>query len=566
MAGAGPAPPGGDPAAGPPGVGDVFVRGALLAAVQGEGVYADCKHFVDMPLKAGASPRGVLEAFGRLPRDAGGRPARPALEAFLAEHFDAPAGALEPAALADWRPEPPGFLPRVAHPRVREWALNVHALWRLLGRRQHGAAGAGTLLPQGRPMVVPGERFRETYYWDSYWVLEGLLVSGMHETATGVVENLLQLLEAHGFVPNGSRLYYLNRSQPPLLSQMVRSLERHGVAGAGDLARRALPLLVREHAFMTGGRRSLALEDAAGRSHTLARYFCDVEAPRPESWREDVAAAAPLGEAARAALFSEIAAAAESGWDFSSRWMADGASLATLRTSKVVPVDLNVFLLLLEENVAHFAGAAGEAGTAAAFGARARARREAIEALMWDGDHLQWRDLIVEEVDVRFARAFAQSRGVYASNFVPLWAGCGGDRAAGVHGALLASGLVGPGGIATSLAASGQQWDFPNAWPPLQHMLIEGVARTDEALARRLARAYLRNCHLTYLETGMMHEKYDATRPGHGGGGGEYRCQVGFGWTNGVALSLLDTFGWPEDEGDGEDGEDGEGEEGGAGG
>ena len=41
-----------------------------------------------------------------------------------------------------------------------------------------------------------------------------------------------------------------------------------------------------------------------------------------------------------------------------------------------------------------------------------------------------------------------------------------------------------------------------------------------------------------------MFEKYDALRPGFPGGGGEYQsAQLGFGWTNGVALALLDAFG-----------------------
>ena len=59
---------------------------------------------------------------------------------------------------------------------------------------------------------------------DTFWILKGLLVSSMSRTAEGMVRNLASLLQTHGHVPNGARSYYLNRSQPPLLSAMVKLL------------------------------------------------------------------------------------------------------------------------------------------------------------------------------------------------------------------------------------------------------------------------------------------------------------------------------------------------------
>ena len=81
-----------------------------------------------------------------------------------------------------------------------------------------------SLLYQENTIIVPGGRFRESYYWDSYWINKGLLVSGMTTTANGVVNNLLTQVKTYGFVPNGGRDYYLNRSQPPFLSDMVVDL------------------------------------------------------------------------------------------------------------------------------------------------------------------------------------------------------------------------------------------------------------------------------------------------------------------------------------------------------
>merc|ERR1719469_1515396 len=100
-------------------------------------------------------------------------------------------------------------------------------------------------------MVVPGGRFRETYYWDSYWIVRGLLVSGMFSTARHLVENLLDDVRNFGFVPNGGRIYYLDRSQPPLLTEMVLAVLD---ASPDDAARAAwlsevLPVLMMEYEF-----------------------------------------------------------------------------------------------------------------------------------------------------------------------------------------------------------------------------------------------------------------------------------------------------------------------------
>jgi alpha,alpha-trehalase len=78
-----------------------------------------------------------------------------------------------------------------------------------------------SLIAMQHPFLVPGGRFRELYYWDTYWVIKGLLTSGMLSTATGMVSNLVDLVHRFGFVPNANRRYYLNRSQPPYLTQMV---------------------------------------------------------------------------------------------------------------------------------------------------------------------------------------------------------------------------------------------------------------------------------------------------------------------------------------------------------
>lgn len=84
-----------------------------------------------------------------------------------------------------------------------------------------------SIIRRSLPFIIPGGRFRESYYWDSYWIVLGLLACDMEVTAQGLVRNLLDDVSTYGFVPNGGRIYYLNRSQPPLLSDMVVALVKH---------------------------------------------------------------------------------------------------------------------------------------------------------------------------------------------------------------------------------------------------------------------------------------------------------------------------------------------------
>lgn len=182
-----------------------------------------------------------------------------------------------------------------------------------------------SILRRKHAVVIPGGRFRESYYWDSYWIVLGLLACDMKDTARGLVQNLLDDVADFGFVPNGGRIYYLNRSQPPLLSEMVLALVEHDPAGVdAAFVQRAVGLLEAEYRFwMVEGERAVALQGPAdGARHVLNRYYTASNHPRPESFREDLELAG-LADCA-ASFYADIAAGAESGWDFSSRWIVPG--------------------------------------------------------------------------------------------------------------------------------------------------------------------------------------------------------------------------------------------------
>ncbi|XP_073387145.1 probable trehalase [Physcomitrium patens] len=522
----------------------------------------DPKLYVDLPLKS--TLKETVEAFRSLPRaPITGSVDRDTLKTFLKDYFGETGSDLVPYTPEDHLANPPDFLPRVQNTDARKWGLKVHSLWpsltRLVCPTVEREPDRHTLLPLKHPFIVPGERFREVYYWDSYWVIRGLLASKMKKTAAGMIDNFLAVVQAYGFLPNGARTYYENRSQPPFLSRMVRAI--FSATDDLKLATRALPLLLVEHDFWVTGSHVVTIRDSQGRDHRLSRYSAHWDQPRPECSTIDKCIAGGFSKLKQQQLYHDIATAAESGWDFSSRWMEDQEQLSSMKTSSIIPVDLNAFLLQMELDIAYLAKALNNTSVAKRFTRAVDARKRAFEAILWNENKSQWLDYWLPlQKPVKGVKKIYMwdsdraNQNVYASNFVPLWCGllsAGDAKIDKVVEALSSSGLILPGGIATSLIKTGQQWDFPNAWAPLQHMLIEGLILSGSPKARELAesitRSWLRSNYLAFQRFGHMVEKYDARYCGEVGGGGEYITQTGFGWTNGVVLTLLNDYGWPED-------------------
>ncbi|CAJ1937202.1 unnamed protein product [Sphenostylis stenocarpa] len=517
----------------------------------------DPKTYVDLPLKFSLSV--TEEAFQKLPRNANGSVAAEDLKPFLEAYLGGAGDDLVYLDPHDFVPEPEGFLPEVKHPQVRAWALQVHSLWKNLTRKTSAAVQAHpdlhTLLPLPGFVVIPGSRFREAYYWDSYWVIRGLIASKMYDTATAVVTNLISLIEQYGFVLNGARAYYTNRSQPPFLSAMI--YEIYCSTGDVELVERSLPALLKEYEFWNSDVHKVTILDAQGCTHTLNRYNAMWDKPRPESSIKDEAFASKFSSVSeKQQFYRDLASAAESGWDFSTRWMRNPPNFTTLATTSVIPVDLNAFLLGMELNIALFAKVAGDNSTSERFLENSDLRKKAMNSVFWNANMNQWLDYWLGNTceEVHVWKNGHQNQHVFASNFVPLWMQpfyADTSLVDSVVESLKTSGLLRAAGVATSLTDSGQQWDFPNGWAPLQHMLVEGLLKSGSQEARSLAEEiairWITTNYIVYKKTGVMHEKYDVEHCGEFGGGGEYVPQTGFGWTNGVVLAFLEEFGWPED-------------------
>nr|CAD1835463.1 unnamed protein product [Ananas comosus var. bracteatus] len=497
----------------------------------------DPKLYVDLPSKPTSPPPNPRSRGSPDPRR---RDPGPCSWMFLDEYFDEAGSDLAYVEPVDFVPEPEGFLPNVENPRVRDWALKVHSLWKDLSRRVADEVRERperhTLLPLPSPVIVPGSRFREVYYWDSYWIVRGLLVSKMYDTAKGIVNNLISLIETYGHVLNGARTYYSNRSQPPLLSSMVYDIYMR--TQDLEFVKKAFPSLLKEHSF----------------------WVSDVHKamwnkPRPESATIDEQSASKLSTASQKEnFFRQLASGAESGWDFSSRWMSNSSDLTTLATTSIIPVDLNTFIYKMELDISVFAKLVGDNSTSEKFLKASKERRAAIRSIFWNSSMKQWLDywLISKNncEEVYNWQADYHNHNVFASNFIPLWVKAY-DSAEEVLESLQRSGLIQEVGITTSLSNTGQQWDFPNGWAPLQHLIVEGLAysgsKEAKSVAEDIAIRWIRTNYAAYRITGAMHEKYDVTECGKPGGGGEYKPQTGFGWSNGVVLAFLEAFGWPHD-------------------
>lgn len=483
--------------------------GPLFAAVQERRLFADSKTFADAEPRR--SPAAIVAEWkGLAPLDDN------ALRAFVEANFTVPTQA--PSTAADARP-------LIEH---------IDAMWSHLIREAPIVPPHSSALPLPCRYVVPGGRFRELYYWDSYFAMLGLARCGRQDLVEEMIVNFGSLIETFGHIPNGTRSYYLSRSHPPFFYLMAALSQKQSEAARNQRLR----WMLAEHAFWMDGEEQLAPSDEHRRVVRLAdgallnRYWDDRDAPRDESWAEDVALAADTPGRVPGELWRDLRAAAESGWDFSSRWLADGRNLGTIRTTRIVPVDLNSLLHGLETAIADDAGTLGDDSTAERFRHRAAQRAAAIETHLWHASRSHYAD---HDLDTT-----GPSDRPSAAMIFPLFTGIAApDRAANTVIAL--GELLAPWGLRTTTVETGQQWDAPNGWAPLQWVAVAGLRRYGRGdMADEIADRWITMIMRHYRATGALVEKYQV-ESGHAGGGGEYAVETGFGWTNGVALELLAT-------------------------
>jgi len=363
-----------------------------------------------------------------------------------------------------------------------------------------------------------------------------------------MLDNFAYLIDQFGFIPNGNRTYFLSRSQPPFFALMVQLLAE--IEGPDTLTR-YLPQLQREFKFWHKDSGELSPERPVARRMVhvasgghlaergvggglLNRYWDDTPMPRPEAYRQEIELTEKTDQLGIApeTLYTHIRAACESGWDFSSRWFADGQTMTTIHTADIVPIDLNCLLYQLELTLRDASLQAGLADEANWFDALATVRGQLILATCWNEETGFFHDF--DAVTSQYTNALTLA-GVF-----PLFVNLATPRQAQrVHDWLKADFLQ-AGGWVTTLSQTGEQWDWPNGWAPLQWMTYRGLMNygfTDTARDGR--DRWLALNDKVFKATGKMTEKYNVVDAALTTGGGEYENQDGFGWTNGVYLRLL---------------------------
>lgn len=495
---------------------EIFCAGRILQTINIAQPYADSKTIVDKPTNG--TTQKVLTAFSNITSASsasGENVTYGEIVDFLNSNFDGEGLELQATPLNNFPTNPAG-LRGVRDEVVGGFALAVHKIWNLLIRDTDeskvctGGRCESSLIPLNHTFVVPGGRFREQYYWDSKFILDGLLVSELYSVANSTLQNFMDELEQFGFIPNGGRIYYLNRSQPPVFAGMVLSYY-NATKDAATLAR-ALPLIEKELKWWSDNRSVNVKSPFTNQTRTVYHYSVTNSAPRPESYLEDYETAngtpdaplsTPYNDTQKAALYAELASGAETGWDYSTRWTREpyaneadttnqNALLRTLNVRGTSAVDLNALIYKAHIDLANlYDMSQGGGGSNSKRGPRgikrapsdsaeehrskAAALKAAILDLNWDKDRLGFYDYNLT--------SSTRNTQWTAAHFYPLWAGIvpnevqrDEQKAIGAFSSLNLIMRKYNGTIPATFIESGLQWDFPNAWPPHIFFALEALS------------------------------------------------------------------------------------------
>lgn len=421
---------------------------------------------------------------------------------------------------------------------------HINELWLVLTRKPKDIGG--TLVPLLKPHVVADGRFSEVNYWESYFTMLGLQVSGKDSLMSNTVLNFAQLIQDFGHIPSGNRSYYFSRSQPPFFTSMVKLLSE--MKGHEDKLVQSLPQIQREYQYWmaveNGGEDAQKQNDARkkgekayrktvfiGKDGMLNRYYDEKDTPRPEAYKEDIQIASKSGRKTNQ-VYRDLRSGAESGWDFSSRWLLDKQNLTTIHTTDILPVDLNAILYDMEMTLAAIYKAKNEPEYAKNLELLANKRKAIFDKYFWNeaaGFYFDYDFVAGKQTEVYSLAA------VY-----PLFFKLATPAQAEKVAKLLETKFLQAGGLMTTLNQSGQKWDGENGFAPLQYLAIQGLRNYGfNDLANKIKQNWTANNLRVYKTTGKMVEKYNVSDFSLKAGGGEYPQQDGFGWTNGVLLKLL---------------------------
>jgi alpha,alpha-trehalase len=484
-----------------------LIYGDLFIEIQMQRIFPDGKTFVDCVPKRKVAD--IMYDYGLM------KGPNFDLKKFVADNFELP---VNPAT-------------NYTSDSKEELSTHIKNLWAVLKRNPDKSIEGSSLLPLPYPYIVPGGRFREIYYWDSYFTMLGLKESNEWEMIENMINNFAYLINTYGHIPNGNRSYYLSRSQPPYFAMMVTLLAEKKGAGVYATYQKELQ---KEYDYW--------MDKTAATKHVvvmpdgsiLNRFYDIGIKPRQESYREDYEIAKNESKGVATAFeqkSKELRSGAESGWDFSSRWFADGNNINSIETTNIVPVDLNGLLYNLELTLAKAYKQTNNIATASQYNNAAAKRKAAVNKYCFNAKENWYYDYIIS--------ANKQNTEQTIAGVSPLLFNIAPKQKAAAITAVLKDKFLKDGGVVTTLRTTGQQWDAPNGWAPLQWMTVKGLENYGQKnMAKDIAGRWVALNEKVYKNTGKMMEKYNVVNSALDAGGGEYKSQDGFGWTNGVYLAM----------------------------
>ncbi len=405
-------------------------------------------------------------------------------------------------------------------------AEHVTSLWPILTRKADKASELSTLIPLPKDYVVPGGRFREVYYWDSYFTMLGLVEDGEFEMIENILDNFAHLINTIGHIPNGNRVYYQTRSQPPFFSQMVKLLADEK---GEEVYKQYADALKKEYQFWMNraGNSPPAFEHTVvTETGVLNRYYDKGDNPRQESYKEDYNLVQENKGGKK--MYRDLRSGAESGWDYSSRWFADGQNMGTIETTDILPLDLNALLYGLEDILVKLEAKDSDFSKTLT---ASMANRKAFISTMCKSEDGSFEDYNWTTQKLCGKKSLAM--------MYPLYFKMVSQEEADAVADYVKANFLKPGGVVSTIYNTGQQWDAPNGWAPLQWMTVIGLDNYGHKdLAKTIASRWIAINEKVYKSTGKFVEKYNVEDLSLEAGGGEYPVQDGFGWSNGVYLGL----------------------------
>lgn len=368
-----------------------------------------------------------------------------------------------------------------------------------------------TLIALPKPYIVPAYEpgrefdFPEQYYWDSYFIAQGILDNKHKNLAIGMLENLVYMFGRFHIIPNASRTYLMGRSHPPFLTSYIFDIYNTYSMSTEWLKKMIETAEAEYHTVWTGTHKPNARKVYAG----LSRYY-------------DINVLNDLAEA-------------ESGWDMTTRF--------SRKCLDYVPVDLNALLYKYEVDFAHAHDILNEPDKSNKWVTISNLRKQAMDSLMWDNLHKTYFDYNF----VKHRHSLINS----LASYYPMWAGMVSPHRAEQlvknlrrfehKGGLACTEL--PNVSKVVRGAMPTQWAHPNGWAPLHYIVVKALQRygyhTD---AQRIAIKWLRTNLEWFNKNGVFLEKYNVVSPDKPPVKGVYPTQVGFGWTNAVFERFCQEF------------------------